>query len=40
VLASAATLERADSEEAGRWRMDGTVELRGRGSETRLAVPT
>ena len=40
VLASAATLERADSEEARGWRMDGIVELRGRGSETRLAVPT
>jgi adenylate cyclase len=39
VLASAAALEQADSEEAGQWRMDGAVELRGRGSETRLAVP-
>jgi adenylate cyclase len=39
VLASAAALEQADSEEAEQWRMDGAVELRGRGSETSLAVP-
>ena len=39
VLASAATLERAAPEESTRWRMDGSVTLRGRGGETRLAVP-
>jgi adenylate cyclase len=39
VLASAAALERASPEEVARWRLDGTVRLRGRDEETRLAVP-
>jgi adenylate cyclase len=39
VLASAAALERASGEEESHWRLDGTVSLRGRGRETRLAVP-
>ena len=40
VLASEAALERAGSEESPHWRMDGSVELRGRGKQTQLAVPT
>ncbi|HEY8000467.1 MAG: adenylate/guanylate cyclase domain-containing protein [Vicinamibacteria bacterium] len=39
LLASAAILERASGEEAGRWRLDGAVTLRGRSAETRLALP-
>jgi adenylate cyclase len=39
VLASQAALARAAAQEAERWRLDGSVMLRGRGEETRLAVP-
>jgi adenylate cyclase len=39
VLASVTALERAGEEEAGRWREDEAVTLRGRREETRLAVP-
>jgi adenylate cyclase len=39
VLASSRTLERASEEEAGRWREDDSVTLRGRRERTRLAVP-
>jgi adenylate cyclase len=39
VLASATALERAAPEESERWQLDGSVRLRGRGEETRLAVP-
>jgi adenylate cyclase len=39
VLASQASLERAGDEERGRWELDGEVTLRGRSSETQLAVP-
>jgi adenylate cyclase len=39
VLASVTALERAGDEEAGRWREDEAVTLRGRSEETRLAVP-
>jgi len=39
VLASAGALERAGSEEAGRWREGEPVQLRGRSAETRLATP-
>jgi adenylate cyclase len=39
VLASVTALERAGEEEAGRWREDEAVTLRGRSEETRLAVP-
>jgi adenylate cyclase len=39
VLASGAVLERAGPEERDRWRPDGTANLRGRSSETRLATP-
>jgi adenylate cyclase len=39
VLASGVALERAVLEESDRWKLDGTVRLRGRGEETRLAVP-
>jgi len=39
VLASAAALEQASGEEAGRWREGEPVQLRGRSDETRLATP-
>ena len=39
VLASAVALERAREEEAGRWREDEVVTLRGRAQETTTAVP-
>ena len=39
VLASAAALEQARGEEAGRWREGEPVQLRGRSDETRLATP-
>ena len=39
VLASAGALERAGEEEAGRWRADEEVTLRGRREATRIAVP-
>ena len=39
VLASGSILDRASEEEAGRWRLDGSVRLRGREQETRLAEP-
>jgi len=39
VLASDSILERASETESGRWRLDGTVTLRGRGEQTRLAEP-
>ncbi|HET8951075.1 MAG TPA: adenylate/guanylate cyclase domain-containing protein [Solirubrobacteraceae bacterium] len=39
VLASASALDRAGGEEAGRWREDEAVTLRGRSADTRLAVP-
>jgi adenylate cyclase len=39
VLASSTALESARAEEAGRWREDEAVTLRGRAEETRLAVP-
>jgi adenylate cyclase len=38
LLASEAVLARAKSAEAGRWQLDGTVELRGRPEPTRVAV--
>ena len=40
LLASGAVLERASADEASRWELDGTVRLRGRTKETRLAVPS
>jgi adenylate cyclase len=40
VLASSAALDAAEDGEAANWRLDGSVALRGRGAETRLAVPT
>ena len=39
LLASAAILEQASAEEAGNWKLDGAVTLRGRSAETRLAMP-
>jgi adenylate cyclase len=39
LLASAAILERASAAEAAHWQLDGTVHLRGRSAETRLALP-
>jgi len=39
VLASGSILDRASEEEARRWRLDGSVRLRGREQETRLAEP-
>ena len=39
LLASEAILKRASEEEAARWRLDGSVRLRGRTEETRLALP-
>jgi adenylate cyclase len=39
LLASQAVLERATEDERRRWRLDGSVRLRGRPDETRLAVP-
>ena len=39
MLASTTALEHAPEEEAGRWREDDAVTLRGRSAETRLAVP-
>lgn len=39
LLASETILERAGAEEQRHWELDGTVTLRGRSSETRLAVP-
>jgi adenylate cyclase len=39
LLASAAILERASAAEAAHWQLDGTVRLRGRSAETRLALP-
>ena len=39
VLASDSILERASEPESERWRLDGTVTLRGRGEQTRLAEP-
>jgi adenylate cyclase len=39
VLASEAIVSSAATEEAGRWELGESVELRGRGTETRLAVP-
>jgi len=39
LLASEAILERASAEEQRHWELDGTVTLRGRSSETRLAIP-
>jgi adenylate cyclase len=38
LLASEAVLARARSEEAARWHLDGTLELRGRPEPTRVAV--
>jgi adenylate cyclase len=40
LLASGAIVDRASSEEGARWKVDGTVTLRGRSEETRLAVPS
>jgi hypothetical protein len=37
-LASSAVLERSGAEEAARWQLDGTVQLRGRHDATRVAV--
>src|SRR5699024_9159534 len=39
VLASAATIHRADAPEAARWVLGRSVELRGRGIMTQLARP-
>jgi adenylate cyclase len=39
LLASAATLERAESRERWRWRNDGQVQLRGRTEPTQLVIP-
>ncbi len=39
VLASDSILERASEPESERWRLDGTVTLRGRSAQTRLAEP-
>ena len=39
VLASEAIVRCASEEEAARWELGESVELRGRGSETRLATP-
>jgi class 3 adenylate cyclase len=39
VLASDSILERASEPESESWRLDGTVTLRGRGEQTRLAEP-
>jgi len=39
LLATWETVEAADEEEAGRWREQDTVTLRGRSTETVLAVP-
>jgi adenylate cyclase len=39
-LASGAILERASAQERERWELDGTVRLRGRSAETRVAVPS
>jgi class 3 adenylate cyclase len=39
VLASAAVVERADTEEAANWELDESVVLRGRETPTRLATP-
>jgi adenylate cyclase len=39
LLASEAALERASEDERRCWRLDGSVRLRGRSEETRLAVP-
>lgn len=39
VRASAAVVEAASQDEAEQWRLDDAVTLRGRSSETRLAVP-
>ena len=39
VLASDSILERASEPESERWRLDGTVTLRGRSEQTRLAEP-
>jgi adenylate cyclase len=38
LIASEAVLRAADAEEAGRWELDGAVQLRGRRGETRVAV--
>jgi adenylate cyclase len=40
LLSSATTIEAASEDEASRWTLDETVELRGRAEPTRLAVPT
>jgi adenylate cyclase len=40
LLASEAAIERAGEDERRRWRLDDSVQLRGRDEETRLAVPT
>ena len=39
IVASAEVVAAATRMEASRWRLDGTVELRGRARQTRLAVP-
>jgi adenylate cyclase len=39
IVASGAVIDRAGTEEAARWRFDGTQVLRGRNEETRLAIP-
>jgi adenylate cyclase len=39
VLASQAAVDASAAAEAERWRLDGEVELRGRGRPTRVATP-
>jgi adenylate cyclase len=39
LLASAVTLERAESRERWRWRNDGQTQLRGRSEPTHLVIP-
>ena len=39
LLASAAVVERADRDEAGRWSLGESVVLRGRNAGTQVAVP-
>lgn len=39
LVASGRALEAAGSEEAGRWRVEDEVELRGRGAATEVALP-
>jgi adenylate cyclase len=39
LIASEATLERADQDERGHWRADGQATLRGRPRPTRLVIP-